>query len=725
MESFVRFKTSSGIKSIIGKDLITDPYVAIFELVKNSYDAQAKNVIVSFNTKNDKLGPHIVIRDDGTGMSKIDLEDKWLYLAYSNKSEGQSNSDRVYVGSKGIGRFSSDRLGSKLELTTKVKDDSVENTLKVDWKDFEKSLSTRFEQVDIKYSSKTTDTKNSHYTQLLITDLRQSWDSDSIDKALILLQRLKNPFMVADGFNIYCGQNILDSSLSNTVTLEAKYLVQSNVAEVLKDRAITVSARIDKTISITLFDRGTMIYELRKDNDTHLKDVKIDIEINYLTHSAKSMFSRRMGVQPINFGNIFVYRNGFHVSPYGDMNHDLYGLNLRKSQGYSRYIGTREIIGHISITDPDNRFRETSSRNNGFIQNIYSKSLEDFYLKSIHRALETYVLLVKWGEIIETGTEVNWRSINENEAEKFKASVLRRGKFKDAKDFKLVYFAEDLEFESTKKKKELERLVRDLPEKEARPIKETLKHIKKMELERESQQKQIDKKNKLIKHLEKQSASLGARRSDTSYGEQVGHHLTSMSSTLSREIKKLNELKNKLDTTDQKRFITSLHKIRRIQLELDQFKSLLIKTNTELRSAQPINWFEYAQWHFKNKSISKKFKVICSIKNEGFSKLWVIDSKALEYVMMLENFYKNAKQHNGTYLEIIFGKNDIEFSSDSQQINEGYFKKIFELGFTTKNDGTGIGLHQIKSFLTKCELTVEATNINNGVCFKVSKKKRK
>lgn len=717
----MRFKTSSGIKSIVGKDLITDPFVAIFELVKNSYDAKAKNVIVSFNTKNKELGPHIVIRDDGTGMSKGDLEDKWLYLAYSNKSEGQSNNDRAYVGSKGIGRFSSDRLGSKLELATKVKGDLTESLLEVNWMDFEKSLSTRFEQVDIQYSSKITSENNAHYTQLLITDLRQSWDSDSINKALILLRRLKNPFLIADGFNIYCGQNILDSNLSKTAKMEAKDLVQSNVAEVLKDKGITVSARIEESISITLFDRGTMIYELRKDNDTHLKGVDIDVEINYLTTSAKSMFSRRMGVQPKEFGNIFVYRNGFHVSPYGDTEYDLYGINLRKAQGYSRFIGTREIIGHISITDPDNKFRETSSRNNGFIKNIYSKSLEDFYMKSIHRALETYVLLVKWGEITETGVKVDWSSVDENEAERFKASVLRRGKSKDTEDFELVYFAEDLEFESTKKKKELERLARDLPEKESRQIKDTIKKLKAMEFERESQNKKIEKQRKVISNLERQNENLGARRTDTSYGEQVGHHLTSMASTLDREVKKLNRFKEKLDSKEQNKFVTSIHKVRRVQLELDQFKNLLIKTDVELRSAQSINWFEYAKWHFGNKRPSKKFEIICAIKDESFSKSWLIDSKALEYVMMLENFYMNAKQHEGTYLEVTFDKDNIEFSSDSKKIDEDLLEKIFELGFTTKNEGTGIGLHQIKSFLVKHGLTIEACNTSDGVCFKVSR----
>jgi hypothetical protein len=42
----LHFKTSSGIKNIVGKDLITDRFVAIFELVKNAYDAKATNLLI-------------------------------------------------------------------------------------------------------------------------------------------------------------------------------------------------------------------------------------------------------------------------------------------------------------------------------------------------------------------------------------------------------------------------------------------------------------------------------------------------------------------------------------------------------------------------------------------------------------------------------------------------------------------------------------------------------
>ena len=136
----LHFKTSSGIKNIVGKDLITDRFVAIFELVKNAYDAKASKVIVSFDF--DIVGDEqkITIRDNGIGMNRHDLINKWLHLAYSDKKEGQSNEDRAFVGQKGIGRFSCDSLGAGLTIRTKKVDEQTEHQLKVNWADFEEDL---------------------------------------------------------------------------------------------------------------------------------------------------------------------------------------------------------------------------------------------------------------------------------------------------------------------------------------------------------------------------------------------------------------------------------------------------------------------------------------------------------------------------------------------------------------------------------------------------------
>ena len=172
----LHFKTSSGIKSIVGKDLITDKFVAIFELVKNSYDAGAKQVTITFDK--DK----IIIVDDGHGMSKNDLVEKWLNLAYSEKKEGSlSNKERIYVGSKGIGRFSADRLGSKLTITTKVKDENLQHIVWIDWNKFDEDLKTLFEDVYLDYEeSRLFDLNVESYTKIEICSLHDKWSKDDI-----------------------------------------------------------------------------------------------------------------------------------------------------------------------------------------------------------------------------------------------------------------------------------------------------------------------------------------------------------------------------------------------------------------------------------------------------------------------------------------------------------------------------------------------------------------
>lgn len=92
----LQFEVSSGLKSIIGQDLITNDIVAIFELVKNSYDAGSNRVDIIFETKLEKIivdnqhveipyKERIFIVDDGKGMSYLDIVNKWLRVAYSAK----------------------------------------------------------------------------------------------------------------------------------------------------------------------------------------------------------------------------------------------------------------------------------------------------------------------------------------------------------------------------------------------------------------------------------------------------------------------------------------------------------------------------------------------------------------------------------------------------------------------------------------------------------------
>jgi HSP90 family molecular chaperone len=142
----LHFKTNVQIKSIIGKDLINDDNIAILELVKNSFDADAKRVDISFcNLKqNDdsyvegysEKTSRLIIQDDGVGMSLADIRDKWLNIAYSEKKANNRQYNRMMAGAKGVGRFSCDRLGKYLNLYSKKSGEEYV-VLRIDWEKFE------------------------------------------------------------------------------------------------------------------------------------------------------------------------------------------------------------------------------------------------------------------------------------------------------------------------------------------------------------------------------------------------------------------------------------------------------------------------------------------------------------------------------------------------------------------------------------------------------------
>ncbi len=162
----LHFKTNVQLKSIIGKDLINDDNIAILELVKNSFDADAKIVQVKyFNLKqndDEKVEDYssstsrLIIQDDGIGMDIDDIRDKWLNIAYSEKKSNKTQHKRRMAGAKGVGRFSCDRLGEYLNLYAKKSKDSNYYKLSIDWKKFEvEDEKKEIQSIPLKYETLT------------------------------------------------------------------------------------------------------------------------------------------------------------------------------------------------------------------------------------------------------------------------------------------------------------------------------------------------------------------------------------------------------------------------------------------------------------------------------------------------------------------------------------------------------------------------------------------
>src|SRR5215472_3318917 len=134
------FTVDSALLSELGEKLVESAHIALVELVKNSYDADATLVCVKILS--DPLrGSVIQVTDNGFGMTFRDVENYWMRIATTHKTS-QNVSDRYgrpRTGSKGIGRFSCRRLGPQLHLitTARADHDRCEQTeVIIDWSKF-------------------------------------------------------------------------------------------------------------------------------------------------------------------------------------------------------------------------------------------------------------------------------------------------------------------------------------------------------------------------------------------------------------------------------------------------------------------------------------------------------------------------------------------------------------------------------------------------------------
>jgi len=409
--SNVTFKISSALKNIIGKELITNDFIAVYELVKNSFDANAREAEIIFDGL--KSGnPRIVIKDNGEGMDEEDIKNKWLFVAYSARKLEQDYRDKIksarfYAGAKGIGRFSCDRLGVKLRLTTRKKRDGSWNVLEVDWSDFEKDASVEFRTIkaQLTRSDITPFPKLTHGTVLEISELRNSdWDREKLRNLRQSLERLINPHQEndSDKFTIILTvpdeldeDKELQKNKPEEPWLVINGLIRNFLFEALELKTTQIQLDIDRDgemLFTKLNDRGTLIYELIEHNP--FKGVLFDVQISlfHMNRSAKVAFTKRMGLPQVQYGSVFLYKNGFRIHPYGDPTTDALGLDRRKQQGIFRYLGSRDLSGRIEINGRNPEFQETSSRDGGLIKNEAYYALMNLFFEKGLKRLENFVV---------------------------------------------------------------------------------------------------------------------------------------------------------------------------------------------------------------------------------------------------------------------------------------------------------------------------------------------
>ena len=465
----LNFRVSSGLKRIIGRDLITNDMVAVFELVKNSFDAQATHVDLYFDDDD------FYIIDNGKGMTHDDIINKWMFVAYSAKKDGSEDPDpdyrdkikdkKVYAGSKGVGRFSCDRLGASLRMQSRFwEDNSPVEVVEVDWDRFEEDDKEDFLTIPLQsYQTNEFELPRGikpipHGTSLHIRNVRGgAWDREKLLTLKSSLTKLINPFEGGnDKFKIHLhAPSEKEEDALTKVKLQGKgeaYAhkivngkIENFIFKTLSEKTTKVEVSIvdsGKTIESKLTDRGELIYHIKEPNPySKLKESGFSCRLFFLNRSAKHTFSRQMGVASVAFGSVFLFRNGFRVFPVGEEGDDSFEIDRRKQQGYARYLGTRDLVGRIDVTGNEDDFKESTSRDQGLIEtDAYKELFECFWEKCLKR-LERYVVGIAWK--VPADSEMD--NISKLTGDKTRSRVIEMlAKLIDAGDLQLINYSKNL-----------------------------------------------------------------------------------------------------------------------------------------------------------------------------------------------------------------------------------------------------------------------------------------
>lgn len=394
------FKITPRIIAHLGEDLIKNESIAVLELVKNSYDAYASKCDVFFEDKKGKI-VSIQISDNGNGMNSDIIKEVWLVIGTDNKKKilQQEGLVRYPLGEKGIGRLGVHKLGKKITLISKTKDDP-EVELVIDWEKLETAKSIDSFPVEINqnlfplhFSEGETGTK------IKIESLKSEWDRRQLREIYRNVMSLHSPFEDAsDKFDVsirsnneklfaglptfediisngglYFGSCILSGSSIKKFKYEFK--PWSTLSKISSGRVITEQNLPDYDIPLIGYKEiegksKLQPYNINLDN-LEIGDIKFDIIIfekdsiifNFI-NAEKTTINDYLKEN----GGIRVYRDNVRVYDYGERDNDWLGIDLKRVHRVGGNISNNIILGSVRLDRKSSIGLKEKTNREGFIE---------------------------------------------------------------------------------------------------------------------------------------------------------------------------------------------------------------------------------------------------------------------------------------------------------------------------------------------------------------------
>lgn len=369
------FSFDSRVATQLGRESISSSLVAIIELVKNSYDADAENVNIKLiQRKNNK---YLVIEDDGNGMSLSDVKDKWLRIGTDNKSKSDVSlfKKRVLTGAKGLGRLGLDRLCKRFLLQTSTKQCNSITELYINWKRYERT-GRDISSIDNEMTGLSKPLKDFFGefpikeklcgSRLVLFGLKDNWNIDFLKRLKKELQLLVSPFDSDKSFSVTIDTSQtsieFDGKIDSEAILDAAEAVL--IAKVINESqtSISISFPDDPDWDKSFIDQAwtDQVYDKAYCGPLELKVYFMPAKSENLDKIANDFSIENKDYKNFvrNNQGIRIYRDKFRVKPYGDPSGEGDWLNLalrrvQNPQGVSQLgwkIGYNQIVGAVFIS---------------------------------------------------------------------------------------------------------------------------------------------------------------------------------------------------------------------------------------------------------------------------------------------------------------------------------------------------------------------------------------
>ncbi|MDU0993407.1 MAG: ATP-binding protein [Morganella morganii] len=403
------FKANAHLLKLLGDELIGDDRLAIFELVKNSYDADATEVDVTLML--DEKPPRIVVKDNGSGMNLDVIKNKWLEIGTPSKRGAQRKSslkfNRPPLGEKGVGRLAVHKLGSILKMITKEKNNK-ECHIEINWPQLISDKSSIDDTIvniyEMEFPSVFLD--KSHGTLIEITDLHnQDWTRGSIRNLKKMITSLVNPFQdriksggneKVDIFNVKLNvpgyerwlNDLLgvDDILSNSIWTFSfeinrdgkfiwnyKFTPPKHLMSLLPNEKNSLNGERLEVLKTSYDD------EFKSEKNIFLDNKLLDgigpiSGVFYIFDRRKEILSQLPQTKLLKEyldeqTGVRVYKDGIRVYNYGEKGDDWLGLDAARINAPAKRMGTNTVISAVSLISKESDGLIEKTNREGFDQN--------------------------------------------------------------------------------------------------------------------------------------------------------------------------------------------------------------------------------------------------------------------------------------------------------------------------------------------------------------------